>query len=117
MFGPTDDHLKINLDNLLIQLRAQVSPFWYQFGEAAGVETETLNKLADNCSPQECIVEMFDYWLRKQNELPTWRDIAKILKAINLEQLAAEIEMVYTTGIMFLYTYGQLLILIAMFET
>ena len=92
-------HLKVNLDNLLIQLREQVSPLWYQFGEAAGVEPEILDKLADNCSPQECIVEMFDYWLRQQKELPTWRDVAKILKVINLQQLADHIETVYTTGI------------------
>ena len=98
LFLHTDDNLRVNLDNLLIQLRVQVSPFWYQFGEAAGVETEVLDKLADNCSPQECIVEMFDYWLRKQKELPTWSDIAKILNVINLQPLAAQIEMVYTTG-------------------
>ena len=85
-------HLKVNLDNLLIQLRAQVSPLWYQFGEAAGVETEILDKLADNCLPQDCIIEMFDYWLRQQKELPTWRDVAKILKVINLQQLAVQIE-------------------------
>ena len=93
-----DDNLKVNLDNLLIQLRAQVSPLWYQFGEAAGVETEMLEKLANDCSPQDCIVEMFDCWLRKQKEPPTWRDVAKILKVIKLEQIAAKIEEVYTTG-------------------
>ena len=97
-FSCTDENLKVNLDNLLIQLRAQVSPFWYHFGEAAGIETEMLDKLADNCSPQECIVEMLDYWLRRQTKLPTWRDIAKILKVINFQQLAAQIEMVYITG-------------------
>ena len=93
-----EENLKVNLDNLLIQLRAQVSPLWYQFGEAAGVETEMLEKLANDCSPQDCIVEMFDYWLRKQKEPPTWRDVAKILKVIKLEQIAAKVEEVYTTG-------------------
>ena len=82
----------------MIQLRAQVSPLWYQFGEAAGIETEILEKLANDCSPQDCIVEMFDYWLREQKEPLTWRDVAKILKVINLEQLAAKIEEIYTTG-------------------
>ena len=95
---PVDEHLKVNLDNLLIQLRQQVSPFWYQFGEAVGIESEVLDKFAHNCPPQECIVEMFDYWLRNEKELPTWGDIIKTLKVINLQQLAAEIEMVYTTG-------------------
>jgi pyrroloquinoline quinone (PQQ) biosynthesis protein C len=94
----TDDNFKVNLDNLLIHLRAQVSPLWYQFGEAAGIETEMLEKLANDCSPQERIIEMFDYWLRKQKEPLTWKDIAKILKMIDLEQLAAKIEEIYTTG-------------------
>ena len=93
-----DGHLKVDLDNLLIQLRAQVSPVWYQFGVAAGVETKILDKFADTCSPQECIVEMLDCWLRQQTEIPSWRDVSKILKMINLEQLSAEIEMVYSTG-------------------
>ena len=79
-----------------------MSPLWYQFGEAAGVETEMLEKLANDCSPEDCIIEMFDYWLRKQKEPPTWRDVAKILKVINLEQIAAKIEEVYTTGIIIL---------------
>lgn len=79
-------------------MQAQVSPIWYKFGEAAGIKTEILDKLADNCSPQDCIVEMLDYWLRMQNESPTWKDIAKILNKINLKPLAAEIEMIYTTG-------------------
>jgi hypothetical protein len=86
------------LDNLLIQLRAKVSPFWYQFGKAAGLNTEVLDQLVDNCSPQECVVEMFDRWLRQKNEAPSWRDVAIILKMINLEQLSVEIETVYTTG-------------------
>ena len=41
---------------------------------------------------------MFDYWLRNEKELPTWGSIAKTLKVLNLQRLAAEIEMVYTTG-------------------
>jgi hypothetical protein len=106
----TDDNLKVNLDNLLILLRAQVSPLWYQFGEAAGIEAEMLEKLANDCSPQERIIEMFDYWLRKQKEPLTWKDIAKILKVINLEQLAAKIEEVtiYTTGNYTHDTYQEL---------
>ena len=82
---PADERIQVSLDNLLIQLRAQVTPFWCQFGEAVGVETEILDKFADNCPPQEYIAEMFDYWLRKQEDNPPpWRDVAKILKVINL---------------------------------
>ena len=93
-----DGNLTIDLDKLLIQLRLQVSPKWYQFGEAAGIEKEVLDNYARNCSPKDCIIEVFDYWLRNHNEVPTWREVAEILKMINLHQLAFDIEQVYTTG-------------------
>ena len=59
-----DDSLNVDLDSLLIQLRSQVTSKWYELGEAAGVRREVLDKFAKQCSPKECIVEMFDYWLR-----------------------------------------------------
>ena len=74
----SDDSLSVNLDSLLIQLRSQVTPKWYEFGEAAGVEREVLEKFAKQCFPEDCIVEMFDYWLRISDK-PTWRDVAKII--------------------------------------
>ena len=93
----SDESLSVNLDSLLIQLRSQVTPKWYEFGEAAGIERELLDKFAKQCSPEECIVEMFDYWLRSGDK-PTWRDVTKILKSIHLPQLAFDIERVYITG-------------------
>ena len=92
------DSINVNLDNLLIQLRAQVTPKWYQFGEAVGIQKEVLDNCAKNCSPEECIVEMFDYWLRTSKEQPTWREVAKTLNLINLKELAVDIDKVYTTG-------------------
>lgn len=89
----------VNLDNVLIQLRPQVTSKWHQFGEAVGIENEVLDSCANTCSPEDCIVEMLDYWLRNSLKKPTWRDIAEALKAINLPQLALNIEMVYSTGI------------------
>lgn len=91
--------LNINLDNLLIQLRPQVTPKWYQFGEAAGIQKDTLDSFAKQCSPEDCIVEVMDYWLRRHVREPTWTDVANILKLINLPQLASEIEGVQITGI------------------
>ena len=91
--------ISIDLDTLLIQLRPQVGPKWYQFGEAAGIEKEVLDKYASNCAPEECIVEVLDYWLRNCTTRPTWKGIARILKAINLQKLAFDIERVYSTGI------------------
>ena len=96
----TDDKVldEINLDALLIQLRKQVTSKWYQFGETAGIAKEVLDNFAANCSLDDCIVEMLDYWLWNYNGKPTWRDVAIILKAINLQQLAFDIEQVYVTG-------------------
>lgn len=82
----------------MIQLRPQVSPKWYQFGEAARIEKEVLDNYARNCAPEDCIIEVLDYWLRNHTEAPTWREVAEILKRINLHQLAFDIEKVYTTG-------------------
>ena len=89
----------MNLDNLLIQLRPQVTFKWHQFGETVGIAKEVLDCCARTCSPEDCIVEMLDYWLRNSVEKPTWKVIAEVLKAINLPQLAHDIEMVYSTGI------------------
>ena len=97
IYANIDDSLSINLDNLLIQLKPQVTPKWYEFGIAAGIKKEVLDKFAEQCSPEECIVEVVDYWLRKGMRLPTWKDVAKILKKIDLCGLAHDIEGIYTT--------------------
>ena len=97
--GLIDDSLSVDLDKLLIQLRPQVGPKWYQFGEAAGIEREILDNYAENCLPEDCIIEMLDYWLRIHSAGKiTWRDVAQVLRAIGLRQLAGEIESVYTAG-------------------
>ena len=95
-----DDHdiHSLNLDTLLIQLRQQVTSKWYQFGEAVGIDKEVLDNYAQDCHPEDCIVEMLDYWLRKRVKQPTWREIADTLKLIGLYQLASDIEKVYSTG-------------------
>ena len=71
-------------------------------GEATRIEQETLDKnlIAEQCSPQACIVEMFDYcsWLRSCVEKPTWKDVAEVLKAICLIKLGLDIERVHITG-------------------
>ena len=84
--------LEVTLDNLLIQLRPQVTLVWYKFGEAAGIEKGVLDDFADQCIPEDCVMEMLDLWLRKQTKQPTWSDVAKILKTIDLPQLALELE-------------------------
>lgn len=89
----------MNLDNLLIQLRPQVASKWYQFGKAAGIDKETLDWFTNQCSPEDCLMEMLDYWLRKCIKQPTWNDVAKILNMLELSQLAMGIENIYVTGI------------------
>lgn len=90
--------MKINLDNLLFQLRPQLTPKWYQFGLACGISSEVLDNYSRSCAPDDCIIEMLDYWLRNRIGEPTWRDVAKNLRAIDLCNLANNIEMVYSTG-------------------
>ena len=92
------DSVCVDLDNLLFQLRSQVTSKWYQFGCAVGIESKILDTFAEQCTPEDCIMEMLDYWLRNSKEKPTWRDVAKALKAIEVPQLAFGIEHVYTTG-------------------
>ena len=90
----------VDLDSLLIQLRSQVTPKWKEFGLVLGIATEVLDKYS-SYSPDECIVEVLDYWLRNHHTSrtkPTWRDIAKALKEIELHQLAESILSVYKTG-------------------
>ena len=84
---------RLDLDNLLIQLRAQVTPNWYQFGLALGVDKNKYSK----CPKEESLVELADYWLRNSPTKPTWRDVAKALKKISFDSLANDILNVYKT--------------------
>ena len=90
----------LNLDSLLIQLQAEVTPKWYQFGEIAGVDKGTLNKYTEYPDNQ-CIIEVLDCWLRNHTGKPTWREVAEILRGIDLQKLASNIERVYETGTVF----------------
>ena len=63
-----------------------------------GIEKEVLDYFASKCPPDECIVEILDFWLRNHKEQVTWKDVARALKVINLQQLALDIESIYTTG-------------------
>ena len=96
----SDDSL--NLDTLLIQLHSEVTLKWREFGQAVGLAEELLDKYS-MYPPEECIVEVLDVWLRNYNcsdrdtdnnnmrRKPTWRDVAKALREIELHQLADNI--------------------------
>ena len=81
---------QLDLDNLLIRVRTQVTPKWYQFGLALGVDKDVLNKFSA-CPQEESIVELADYWLRNSPTKPTWRDVAKALKKIGFDSLSKDI--------------------------
>ena len=91
----------LNLDNLLIQIKIEVTPNWYKFGEAIGVENEVLDKFA-RYPPEQSIVEVLDHWLRNHAGQPTWKEVAEALRGTGLQQLAFNIEQVYKTGIIIL---------------
>ena len=94
----------LNLDCLLIQIQAEITPNWYEFGEALGLEKKVLDKCAQY-PPEQSIIEVCDHWLRDHSGQPTWREVANALKRINFQQLAFDIEKVYATGILTMMTY------------
>ena len=68
---------------------------------AAGVPMDTLNKCL-NCTPEESIVEVLDYWLRQGRK--TWKDVAHVLNEIHLQELAEKILKIYDTGTQFCHS-------------
>lgn len=89
----------MNLDTLLLQIKHEVTPKWYQFGEVIGVEKQLLEKFdVEKYPPEQCIIEVIDNWLRNHAGQPTWREVAEALREIGLYTLAADIENVYKTG-------------------
>ena len=79
----------LNLDSLLIQLQSKVTQKWYEFGKAiSGIGTELLDRYTE-CTPDQSMIEVCDYWFRNHTGQPTWRDIANAhaLKKIKFHQL------------------------------
>ena len=92
-----DPDKSLNLDSLLIQLRVQVTPKWHQFGTAIGMPEDLLQQYSSYPADEQ-LIEVLNYWLNnRQNR--TWRDVAKVLRDIELSDLAEGIMNVYETGI------------------
>ncbi|MCG8622653.1 MAG: hypothetical protein MJE68_11745 [Proteobacteria bacterium] len=85
-----DEHTNLNLDNLLIHLRDDVTPKWYELGVIIGIPKETLDKYSEY-PPEQCIIEVLDYWLMLYRDKLTWKDVAHALKELNLHQLSEKI--------------------------
>ena len=81
----------------MIQIRHEVTPKWYQFGIAVGINKGTLDEFS-NFTPEECIVEISDLWLQTSVITVTWRDVADALKETGCYRLAEKILKVYKTG-------------------
>lgn len=92
-----DIDASLNLDTLLIQIKTQVTPKWYQLGIALKINNEILDKYSQY-SDEESIVEVLDHWLRNSSSKPTWRAVATALNKIELYELEGKILKVYETG-------------------
>lgn len=71
---------------------------WHEFGEAVDIDDVVLDSIAKTTFPENCIVEVFDYWLKYSNEKLVWKDVADALKDIDLYELAKDIEQMYERG-------------------
>ena len=84
----------MDLDTLLIILKEELAPRWYDFGLVVGVPKELMDSYTGYPSDQ-CLTEVLDYWLRHhshaQTDQVTWTDVAHALRAIKLNELAEKV--------------------------
>ena len=74
-YYPIGETLSCSLKYSLVHaLQGQVSSKWYSFGLAIGVPKQVLNQLKHD-SDEDCLVEVFDYWLRHHPGKPTWQEV------------------------------------------
>ena len=85
-----DMNIILHLDQLLLKLRSQVSPKWRQFGFAVRVPVETLNELTSYQEEQR-LSEIAGYWMKQHQDRLTWKEVARVMKEIDLNDLAEEI--------------------------
>ena len=81
----------LNLDSLLSKLQPQVASKWWLLGIAVGMPKEMLYDLS-NCSKEEGLEKVIEYWLKTREGDLTWREVAEKMREIRLEHLAEEIE-------------------------
>ena len=85
-----DTKVVLNLEELLTKIHSQVSPKWRQFGLAVRVPVETLDDLSAY-QEEDCLSEIADYWMNQHQGQLTWREVARIMKEIGLNDLAEDI--------------------------
>ena len=79
----------VNLDLLLILLKEELTPRWYELGLVVGVPKDIMDGYLGYPSDQ-CLIELLDYWLRHHPGQLTWREVAQALREMKLYQLAEE---------------------------
>ena len=62
-----------------------------------GVPKDIVDSYLGYASDQ-CLIELFDYWLRHHPGQLTWREVAQALSEIKLYQLAEKALQISTTG-------------------
>ena len=98
----------MDLDSLLILLKEDLTPRWYEFGLVVGVPKELMDSYSGYPSDQ-CLTEILDYWLRHHCDQLTWTEVAQALKVIELNQLAAKaLQVSSNPQNSMLYTHSQL---------
>ena len=82
----------MNLDTLLIVLKEELTPKWYEFGLVVGVPQELMDSYSGYPSDQ-CLTEVLDYWLRHHTGTMKWAEVADALKAVELNQSAEKAQL------------------------
>ena len=77
----------VDLDSLLMLLKEELAPKWYDFGLVVGVPQELMDSYS-GYPPDQCLTEVLDYWLRQHPGEMKWTEVADALKAVQLNQLA-----------------------------
>ena len=90
-------NLLVNLDLLLILLKTELTPRWYEFGLVVGVPKEVMDTYLGYPSDQ-CLIEVLDYWLRHHPGQLMWKEVAQPLREIKLFHLSKKAMQISTSG-------------------
>ena len=82
---------------LLILLKEELTPRWYELGLVVGVPKDVMDGYLGYPTDQ-CLMELLDYWLRHHPGQLTWREVVQALREMKLYQLAEEALQISKTG-------------------
>ena len=82
---------KVTAENLLDAL-VEFQENWLQIGAAFGLDEDLLDEiLTNNSSSYICLMNMIQYYIQQCDTTPTWEDIARVLKRIEVAGLVQSI--------------------------